>query len=270
MRVSNNNTLKRLNFIGVALFGIISIIGLIIYAELNTGDFVMSDLPPVDSPQGILASDNIAFEYATTRLMADAFVDKIGIAYQSINIDDILHSEGQYIDPDQKYMAYSFYVKNTGTHTINVEYYMRISEVFGWMDEYVRVLIIEDDTNYRMYKKADQPDQDNILPSYTHIPVAIDFLSDIVIFRGNFTQFKPGEVKSFRVVIWLEEQDPDIVYSDQKGGFITQFNFRIAEADQLNSSKINLLSSKDKEIWLPVYSIVNIELSIYNDTDEIA
>ena len=268
MRVSSKYSLKRVNVMLAALFGIISIIGLIIYSELNTGEFVMSDLPPVDSPLGIMASDNIAFEYATTRLMADALVDKIGIAYQSISIDDILHSEGQYIDPDQKYLAYSFYIKNTGTNTINVEYYMRISEVFGWMDEYVRVLIIEDDTNYRMYKKADQPDQDNNLPNYNHIPVAVDFLSDNFIFRDNFSQFKPDEVKSFRVVIWLEEQDPDIIYSDQVGRFVTQFHFRIVETEQLNSGNIHLLSINEKEIWLPVYSIVNIELSIFNETDD--
>lgn len=114
-------------------------------------------------------------------------------------------------------MAYSFYIKNIGTETITVDYYMRITEVYDSMDEYVRILIVEDDDSYRMYQKEDQPDEDNNMPQYYELPLGIVFESDSIIFRDTLSDFITDEVKCFRVIIWLEEQDPDIYDNNQMG-----------------------------------------------------
>jgi len=40
------------------------------------------------------------------------------------------------------YMAYSFYIKNTGAETVSLDYSMRLTQVDCWMEDYIRILII--------------------------------------------------------------------------------------------------------------------------------
>jgi len=271
MRVSQKSNVVYFYLAGAILFGLLTIIGPIIYSRLNSDDFYNSDNPPAISMGSIILSDNMNFESAIPRLITESTkLDEIGISYDSIKLDEILQSEGQYIDLEHTYLAYSFYIKNIGPGTVTVAYHMRITEVYDGMNEYVRILIIEDDDAYRMYQKADQPDEDNNLPQYNRLPLGIDFDGETIIFRNTFSDFKPDQVKCFRVIIWLEEQDPDINDNKQIGRMRTELNFSIIADDRVSSNEIYLLSSEDKNVWIPLYTLCNVNFEIYYEDEDIS
>lgn len=256
-------------FLSTVIFGLLIILGAIIYGSFFIEGFSFSAGQDQFSIRSIHISDSSGLESLSKQLSADCFVDKIGVTYEEINFEEILKSQGQYIDPDQKYLAYSFYVKNTGTETVSIDYAMRLTKASNWMAEYVRVLIIEDDTEYKLYQKPDHPDADNNLPQYNELPIAINFESETFIFRDEINEFKAGQVKSFRIIIWLEDLDPDISDNPQSGSFETQIYFSIRTLDQASTSQSHLLVSDKKEIWLPMEAMCTLNLSIHYDANGI-
>ena len=248
--------------LGATILGLLIIIGTIIYTRLNSGNFVPStdQFTPIHS---IDISYNLEDLTNSKILQIESVVDKIGVTYASLKLDEILQSEGQFVDFDHRYMSYSFYIKNTGTEIESIDYYIWLTEVVNGLDEYIRVLVIEDDEFYQMYQKVDEPDENNNLPNYSQLPLGINFVTDTTVFRDRINDFKPGEVKSFRVIIWLEEQDPNIDDDYQSGRIETEFVFSIQQEYQVNSMENRLLSMKNENLWIPFTSNCFVRLGIY-------
>lgn len=241
-------------------------IGTAVYKRYYTGDFVFLDDYVVSVPS-IGISENPQFESTLTRLSAESNVYENGMTYSSIKMDEILQSEGLYIDSEKKYLAYTFFIKNTGINTVSIDYYMRLVTGFNWMESYVRILIVEDDSIYKMYQKDDQPDTNNNLPQYDQLPLGINFESETMIFTNTFSNLKPDEIKSFRVIIWLEDQDLDMSNVQQSGCIETILVFSIRSLEQVDNTQISLLSNVNENLWVPITSICAVELSIYCDGD---
>ncbi len=248
---------------GAIIIGILIFIGSIIYIRSLSGDFVLSLEPTPSSFPGIEVSDTIGFESPTSHLSVDSIVDKLGFTYASINFNEIIQSDGQYLDPNKKYLAYSFYIKNVGTTTVSIDYSMSITNTINHLDQYVRILVIEDDTDYIMYQKSDQPDLDNNMPQYNQLPLGISFESENIVFRDRFDDFEAGAVKSFRIIIWLEEQDLDIHDDYQSGNFETQLTFSISHPENLNTTKPHISLSDSENLWFTLQTSCNIDFRIY-------
>ena len=130
----------------------------------------------------------------------------------------------------------------------------------------MRILIIEDDTIYKMYQKADQPDLDNNLPQYDQMPIGNDFESLPIVFRDTIEDFKPGSIKSFRVIIWLEEQDPDVVECGEIGHVKGEFLFTVINNyPDLGASTNVSLSTIDK-LWIDMSRICCVSFEIHYET----
>jgi hypothetical protein len=238
--------------------GFLLTLGIIIYFRFVSGYF-NTDYPSIRPD--VEVADNINFESSSGMLNADLVLDGIGMTYSDIKLDEILLSEGQYIDPDHTYMAYSFYFKNSGTETITVDYYMRIISTYNFMNEYVRVLVIQDDTVYQMYQKRDDFDDEPI--EYENLPQAIEFESNTMIFRNYFEDFKPGEIKLFRVIMWLEEQDPDIAKNTLSGSIECHFNFSIRVRELAYESQPYILLNNPSKLWISFRTTCNIVLKMH-------
>lgn len=238
--------------------GFLLTLGIIIYFRFVSGYF-NTDYPSIRPD--VEVADNINFESSSGMLNADLVLDGIGMTYTDIKLDEILLSEGQYIDPDHTYMAYSFYFKNSGTETITVDYYMRIISTYNFMNEYVRVLVIQDDTVYQMYQKRDDFDDEPI--EYENLPQAIEFESNTMIFRNSFEDFKPGEIKLFRVIMWLEEQDPDIAKNTLSDSIECHFNFSIRVSELAYENQPYILLSDPSKLWISFRTTCNIVLKMH-------
>jgi len=164
-------------------------------------------------------------------------------------------------------MAYSFYIKNTGAETVSLDYSMRLTQVDFWMEDYIRILIIEDNVTQRMYQKEDQLDLEGNMPQYDQMPIGINFESDSVIFSETIEDLKPGTVKSFRVIIWLEEKDPDMSEQEQSGSIQAELVFIIRDEYPEVSNKSSLLLSTNENLWFQILSQCVVNFDIHHETE---
>ena len=266
IRIVINALLGKKIVLGAIIIGFLTTIGTILYVDYNSGDFVFSNDQTKYELGSIEIAEELDFEMSSSHLEVSSSVDAVGMTYSSLKLDEIIGSEGQYIDLDHQYLAYSFYIKNTGNESHTISYYVRLTDYLYWMRDYMRILIIEDDTIYKMYQKADQPDLDNNLPQYDQMPIGNDFESLPIVFRDTIEDFKPGSIKSFRVIIWLEEKDSDVVDREEFGHVKGEFLFTIIDDyPDLDASTNVSLSTIDK-LWIDMSRICCVSFEIHYET----
>ena len=180
------------------------IIAIVTFYGQHAGNFLVS-VDPDAYTRGIILSEDETFIAPSPRLLASPVGHVKDVTYSWLNLDAIKKADGDYIDPDYKYLAYTFYIKNVGTETIDVQFNVRITDLYKNMDDAIRVLIIEDDMIYRMYKKPD-----HIPHNYpSEIPNGIHFIDNKTVCEEEIKNFRPNQIKKFSIVIWLEGEDPD-------------------------------------------------------------
>jgi len=215
--------LQTKNFLtmGIIISGILSLlIALIAYLGQNMGNFVIS-LPEETWRVGIKLSDEREFRFPRTRLVCDPIMDAEPITYTDFvsQIPTIRNTDGQFIDDrtgtgdgNYNYFAYTFYLRNDGLRTVDVEFKIVFATVTREIDESIRVLLITDeDPNGTIYHKY-EPEIDNVSPD--GIPVrdrpiwGKEFLSDKVVCSSVISTFARNQQKKFTIIIWIEGWDP--------------------------------------------------------------
>jgi hypothetical protein len=138
----------------------------------STGNFVISIGPNLAS-RGIDMADHMSFDSTHTRAFVNSTISRMDASYDSLALDEIINSEGEFENANQQYSAYSFYIRNSGTETITVDYYMRITQMNFLSDNHIRVLIILDDVHHRAYQKViqtsdkDENSNEQMMPSWS-------------------------------------------------------------------------------------------------------
>ena len=264
MNMQNKNL--KFYLIGLLFVGVLSTIGFIIYYSFNSGQFVMSIQTPNVVSYDLRIAETSDFEQMHFELSASAEVDALGITYSAINVNDIVMSDGIFRDDEHTYLAYSFFIMNSGTTNITIDYHMRLVEVMYGMDEFVRILVIEDDENYTMYQKEDHEDDQGQLPTYVDLPASVHFESWNIIFSDSFSEFRPGDVKSFRVIVWLESQDPDLDSSFFEGSLKSIMTFRIRNTEQEISLSNETFELDNASLWIPLTTICSVTFEISSES----
>ena len=103
----------------------------------------------------------------------------------------------------ENYIAYSFYVGNTGDKTINYWYRVKILDVIKNVDEAIRVMVYENDERTIYAKK-------NGLTKKAE-PNTEAFYSKKYALYKQRKHLKAGDADRFTIVIYLEGDDPDCV-----------------------------------------------------------
>jgi hypothetical protein len=195
---------------------------LITFYGQNAGNFVMS-VDTLARQRGIAISDDPEFTFSTSRLMSDPIDDARDVTYAWLKLDEIEETNGNYVDPDHDYVAYTFYIKNEGLETVDLSYYIRITEVYNDLDKAIRVLVI-DDGEETMFMK---PDTTNINTYPDYMPIGQHFETQMTVMRKLIPNFRPGDIRKFTVVVWLEGNDPDTTDEILGGMIKMQMNFTI-------------------------------------------
>ncbi|AUD62170.1 hypothetical protein BK010_00595 [Tenericutes bacterium MO-XQ] len=237
-----------------------SLLGIAI-AIISTGFFSRPFFSNPDNDDYTLSrielSEQENFITPVEELYVETALDNPSISFHSIDIDAILNSEGKYIDTEYTYLAYSFYIKNSNEKEITIDYYMMIRQVRDHMNEYVRVMLIEDDMNYTIYQNEDDSAE------YDDDTINATFESENIIFRNKSCTLEPNQIKSFRVVIWLEEKDPDIILNQQYGDLEARLSFSIRHDYAVENSHHNLSANHETPMWIPIYRLYWVEFKIY-------
>jgi hypothetical protein len=219
----------RMYTLGAIITGLLSLlVSVVTFYGQSTGNFVIS-INPEAADRGIELADNVRFEFADRTLFTDPVQDALDITYAWLDIEGIKAAEGNFVDEVHGYVAYTFYIRNTGNETVDVTYTMQINEATRNLDAAIRILVIEDDIVYRLYQKPDVPDEFGQLPIYYDMPESINFLSSTLVFRETIQNFKPGDVKKFSIAIYMEGQDPDTNVDILGGTIRAMMNFSILQ-----------------------------------------
>jgi hypothetical protein len=227
--LTTNKILKRRKFytLGLIITFLLSLtFGVVTFYGQDTGNFVMSvDYDAFN--RGIILSETKTLEATSSRLMTEPIENAKDITYNWIQVDKVLETDGNYIDPDIDYMAYTFYLQNNGLETVDVTYSVRITEITKDLDKAIRVMIIEDGVQ-TIYQRTDEADELGNLPEYQEeLPESVEFLNDYTVARITINRFTPQQVKKFSIIMWIEGEDPDTTDEIAGGSIKMQMSFSI-------------------------------------------
>ena len=124
-------------------------------------------------------------------------MDNISIDWIPTNID----TEANGSHNGDNYIAYTFYVENEGTDTVDYWYSIVIDDVIKNVDEAARVMIYlngEKTVYAKINALTNEPEKDTT-----------PFFSKDKAVLEERKAFSPGDIDKFTVVIWLEGDDPD-------------------------------------------------------------
>ena len=165
----------------------------------NGGRFTVTLDPNFSIESGIILYDNLQEKNKVKRLYADNidFMDNISINWLPENIND--ESDGAH--NGDNYIAYTFYLENDGPEIIHYWVECYIDDVIKNVDEAVRIMVILNGEKTVYAKK-------NLLTGEAEEGTEMFYSETLPILRQR-TNFKPGDIDKYTIVIWLEGDDPD-------------------------------------------------------------
>lgn len=127
------------------------------------------------------------------------FIDNISINWLPDNLD----TEGEGTHNGENYMAYTFYVENMGADVINYWYAIKVDDVVKNVDKAIRVMLYHNGERTVYAKKNESTNEAE--------PGTTAFKNDLCVVENQRTDFKPGDIDKFTIVIFIEGDDPDCV-----------------------------------------------------------
>ena len=223
-----------------AVIGLIVLLLVIIYIISllfnKYGSFTVSVRDIRDNCYALSLSESDKFPNPTSRLNSKAAKDITNIDGNTLpdNLNDV---NGEH--NGDNYVAYTFYVKNTGELECSYHYELMISRMTVGIDAAARVRVYFNSDYYKAetgeynysgayidYAKpktagngAPEVDPEN--------RVMTNFVSGNTVTNGTVDSFKPGDITKITVVIWLEGNDPDCTDDILGGEFKVDMVFDI-------------------------------------------
>jgi hypothetical protein len=179
----------RILTIGALITGLLSsvIIFTTIYGQY-TGTFTLS-LQRDALEKGIELSDTFDFKNPKTSLSILPVTEIGDMVEGNLNIEAARNQDGQYMDPTiPYYVAYTFYLRNSGQEVINLYYRLRVVDSYKGVETAVMVKYIEEDLNTLTY--SDKNYTKNLDNSY--------------IIDEYITNFLEGHVKKITIFLWFD------------------------------------------------------------------
>lgn len=230
--VINLSSAKRKNLIRtgmlVTLFLSICIIVVTVYGQ-NVGNFVIS-VEQLSSELGLTLSDEPEFLNPTVRLYANSMDNATNISGFDIP-KNIVEGDGNKNHQGKWYMAYSFYLKNTGTVKLTYSTTVKIIEEELGVSHAIRLWVVTEkvkETSSIIYAKqpplGEWTEAEMKFPNSKNIPVQ-SFEGDTVVEVEN-NGFEVGEVTRYTIILWLEGDDPECIDNILNGYIRLEMNFK--------------------------------------------
>lgn len=120
----------------------------------------------------------------------------------------------------ENYLAYTFYLKNTGDRDLDYNTTMQVTGVSKSADEAARIMIYKNGKEEVFakgtYKDREKAEQD-----------ATAFVDDETIFYTEASPLASGAVDKYTVVIWIEGEDPECLDPIRGGHIRSQMIFDV-------------------------------------------
>ena len=188
---------------------LISIIYLFLYIIYAGGRFTVSLDKNMSNRKNVFLSEDGNIKNKARKLSADTieYMDNISIKWLPDNID----TEKNGGHNGDNYIAYTFYVINSGKEKVNYWYEIDIDDTIKNVDEAIRIMIYSNGERTVYAKKSKDTGQVE--------PGTKKFISSKIAVLEQRKNFKPSSKDRYTVVVWIEGDDPECK-NDLLGGEI--------------------------------------------------
>lgn len=192
-------TLKTVKIVGLILFLLLLVLFVILRVIYNGGRFTITLDPNFALKTGLIIYEDKTEKRSQRRLFAKEmeFMDNISVKWLPKNINDI--KDGSH--NGENYLAYTFYIENTGERTIDYWYEIDIDDVTRNVDDAIRILIYRNgkSTLYGKINGDTNKAEEGTTPFYS---------KDIAVLEER-ALMAPKTVDKMTIVVFLEGDDPD-------------------------------------------------------------
>ena len=193
----------------------------------NNGNFSVTLDKNLYFTKGMLIYDDVNYKVYRSELYAETpqTFDNISRHWLPNN----LHEHGGGSHNGDNYLAYTFFIENQGVDVTDYWYEIIVDDVIKNVDDAVRLRIYHDDeeTTYAKLSAATgKPEKDTVA-----------FVSDELITREHVTNFKPGDISKFTVVMWVEGSDLECTDNILGGEFKVHLDFKSEFIDEENKER---------------------------------
>jgi hypothetical protein len=182
----------------------------------KNGQYAVSIVSEDNDTRAIALSETVDFTNPTTTLNCTGISEMTNISEASLplNLDDTDGSHN-----GKHYIAYTFYVKNVGTKTINLVEKMSIDSALLGADAAIRV---------RVYKNGQATTYAKMgadgMPEYGTTP-----FKGVDVFSTKTEAMASNDIVKYTIVIWLEGNDPECLDNVRGGAVRLSMSFTIEE-----------------------------------------
>lgn len=224
-KIYKRKLIRRLIEIFVLLLIVfLAVVYLFLYVVYEGGRFTVTLDKNLSNRKNIFLAEKIDYKSKIRRLSADTidYMDNISVDWLPENIDD--ERDGSH--NGDNYVAYTFYVLNTGDETVNYWYEIDIDDTIKRLDEAIRVMVVHNGVKTIYAKEAANGGAE---------AGTVKFKNDAVVVLQERKSFKPKTNDKFTIVIYLEGDDPEC-NNDLLGGEI-RMHMDITEEHTRESNK---------------------------------
>ena len=188
---------------------LISVLYLFLYIVYDGGRFTVTLDKQLETQKSVFLSEDGKVGEKTRKLAAETvnYMDNISIKWLPDNLD----SEATGSHNGDNYIAYTFYVVNSGKDTVTYWYEIDIDDTIRNVDEAIRIMIYHNGKPTVYAKKSKSTKKAE--------PDTKTFVSKDIAVLEKRTEFKPKKKDRFTVVVWIEGDDPECK-NDLLGGEI--------------------------------------------------
>lgn len=209
-KIHNRNIFSRIvKIVFLLLLIIIAVLYFFLYIIYDNGKFIISLDKNLRDNKNVYLSEDGTLDGMVKSLSAESleYMDNISMHWISENVDN----EANGSHNGTNYLAYTFYVVNGGTQTVNYWYDIDIDDSIKNVDRAIRIMIYRNGEQKIYAKVNDVTKKEEEGTS--------KFYSDTIAVLEERKNFEPKSKDKFTIVIWLEGNDPDCV-NDILGGEI--------------------------------------------------
>ena len=170
--------------------------------------------------QGLALSETPDYDISRSILNADIAYNMTNISGKDLpeNLDQINGSHN-----GENYIAYTFYLLNSGDDTLTYTGEMTIENVTKDVDEAIRIAVYQNGERTVYGKtKSNGGGKESDCDS--------EFLSSTIVLRNQRENFEAKAKDKYTIVIWLEGNDPDCLDNIIGGTLKLGMNFKITES----------------------------------------
>jgi len=217
-KVKREKKIRRMVLITLLfLFLLLIILYFAIGIIYNNGNFSITLDKNLYFDKGLIIYDDPEYKVYRSELLAPSpkMFDNISQKWLPENIDQ----QGGGSHNAKNYLAYTFFVENTGDSISDYWNEVIVDDVIRNVDDAIRI---------RVYRNGKATTYAKIAANKEPEPNTTPFISDEIVSSNYISNFKPKAIDRYTIVLWIEGSDPECTDNILGGEFKVRMEFNSA------------------------------------------